>query len=114
VKQIAQCQDKKLRFSGGGNDKEFISAVSAAKAIDLGNWATEPLVFPKPVVAKKLRQKLLISNPDEENEGLLPIRRLQTAEKNPLHPPPPPPLMPFPLREKPRVSYFCDGPRLGI
>ena len=49
--------------------KEFPFCSERCKEIDLGNWATERYVISEPAFDEEALEKLMLLEPDEENEN---------------------------------------------
>jgi uncharacterized protein len=52
-----------------GVNKEFPFCSERCKEIDLGNWATERYVISEPAFDEEALEKLMLLEPDEENEN---------------------------------------------
>lgn len=50
-------------------NKEFPFCSERCKDIDLGNWATERYVISEPAFDEEALEKLMLLEPDEENEN---------------------------------------------
>jgi endogenous inhibitor of DNA gyrase (YacG/DUF329 family) len=50
-------------------NKEFPFCSERCKEIDLGNWATERYVISEPAFDEEALEKLMLLEPDEENEN---------------------------------------------